>query len=120
MKRRKFLAAMGLLFLTAFDGTANAQDTRFTFVNNTAFTVYSVYIWPSSEDSRGPDRLGRYTVESGQSRSFRPYANECIYNIAVTLQNSIEEEWDELDLCQMLRFELGFNYQTRTLVASAD
>lgn len=120
MKRIKFCAAMGFLLMTALDGTAKAQDTRFTFVNNTAYTVNSVYIWPSNAYSRGPDRLGSRTVESGESHSFRPRDNECIYNIRVRLQNNIEEEWDELDLCEMQMLELQFNYRTGTLSASAN
>lgn len=120
MKKSNFYATMGFLLLTAVDGTSNAEDTRFIFVNNTAFTVESIYIWPSNVDLRGPDRLGNRTIESGGSYAFRPRADECIYNIAVRLQNNIEEEWDNLDLCEMLRFELGFNYETRTLFASAN
>lgn len=112
--------AVFFLLTAAVASSAYAQRTRFTFVNNTQFTVYSVYIWPSDEDVEGADRLGRHTIESGDTRSFAPRNGECTYNIRVQLLNQEEQEWDDINLCRMETFVLQYDYQTRTLLAGAN
>jgi hypothetical protein len=119
MKTSRVWAITGFVLTTLSGGTANAQSANFTLVNNTGFVVYSVYYWPSERSYPGPDRLGRSTITSGESHDFNPRDDECIYNIRITLEtDGYEKQWDDLNLCDLSKFTLNYNFATRNLWAS--
>lgn len=119
MKTRQIWAAGALLVTTLISGTLHAQDTEFILANDTAFTVYAVYIWPFDESYRGPDRLGRGVIASGESRTFAPTNGHCLYNVRVRLEDR-EKRWDDVDLCELTILTLHYNYVTRDLYASGN
>ncbi len=120
MKTSSALAATGFLMMTLASGTLHAQSSAaFTLVNDTAFTVYSVYYWPSNRQQQGPDRLGDRTIESGDSFEFSPNHGECRYNILVTLQGGeYERQWSNINLCTLSTLTLGYSHVTQTLSLS--
>lgn len=119
MKTSKVWAATGFLLTTLTSGTLNAQSARFTLVNDTAFTVHSVYYWPSDSDYRGPDRLGDETIDSGDSYQFSPNHDECRYNIRVTLERGeYEKQWTNVNLCTLNTLTLHYSYVTQVLSVS--
>lgn len=121
MKPHRVWAATGCLLAALTGGTASAQSANFTLVNNTGYTIYSVHFWPSGRGYRGSDRLGDDVIGSGQSRTFAPYDGGCIYDIRVRLEdNGYEKQWNNVNLCNLYRFTLNYNYQTRILWASSD
>lgn len=121
MKTLRMGAATAFLLTGLNAGTAKAQDTTFTLVNNTGFTVYAVYIWPVASDYRGPDRLGDETIDSGGSHTFRPEHDECLYNIRVTLRDNGEElRRNHVNLCRLSTLTLHYNYLDRNLWVSKD
>lgn len=120
MKTSRMWAAAGCL-LAGLSASVEAQDTTFTLVNNTEFTVRSVYIWPVTTDYRGPDRLGTDYIPSGRSHTFRPLDDECRYNIRVTLTDSDDEfRTNGVDLCGLRKLTLYYDYEERDLRASVD
>ncbi|MGI4842128.1 MAG: hypothetical protein ACRYF7_02320 [Janthinobacterium lividum] len=120
MKTSRMWAAAGCL-LAGLGASVEAQDTTFTLVNNTEFTVRSVYIWPVTTDYRGPDRLGSDYIPSGRSYAFRPEDDTCRYNIHVTMTDSEDEfRTDSVNLCELRKLTLYYDYQERDLWASID
>jgi hypothetical protein len=109
MKTSKFLATMGFVLTTLAGGTASAQqNTDFILINNTGVSVYSVYIWPTGITIRGSDQLAG-TIESGESREFRPSDGGCMFNIRVVLENGHEQQWGNLNLCNLSKLTLSYN-----------
>lgn len=105
---------------TLAGGMAHAQNTAFSLANDTEFTVYAVYIWPSDSRYRGPDRLGDDTIASGRSYTFVPTDGECTYNLRVRLAHEQEQRWDNVDLCQLTTITVHYNHVTQDVYASGD
>jgi len=113
----KLTAAFLLSILTG--GIASAQDPSFVLANNTGFTVYSVYIWPTGDASPGPDRLGNATISSGDIYAFMPEDDACRFNIRVTLAETDDvKQWNNVNLCRMSTLTLNYNYLDQNLTAS--
>jgi hypothetical protein len=116
MKTSRVWAATGLLLMTLASGTLHAQSATFTLVNDTAFTIYSVYYWPSEWTYEGPDRLGDKTLASGESYEFSPNHGKCRYNIRVTLETGdYEKQWNNINLCTLNTLTLSYSHVTQVL-----
>lgn len=121
MKPSRVWAATGFVLTSLTGGTAWAQDADFVLVNNTPFTVYSVHFWPSNRGFIGPDRLGGETMSSGEAYTFRPRERGCVYNVRVTLQeNDYQEQWNEVDLCELFTLTVNYNFRDRDLWVSTN
>lgn len=111
-------ATAGLLALLA-GAHAGAQSTSFFMANNTAYTVYSVFIWPIDARGAGPDRLGRGVIPSGDVHFFTPNEGTCVYNIRVALQEADDEtQWDDVNLCEVTTLTLNYDHMNGNLTAS--
>ena len=113
--------AMTALLLAAMTaGPAYTQQSAaFVLANNTEFTVLSVYYWPSSSGFRRTDRLGDDVIPSGESYTFAPRDGGCMYNVSVTLRESeYEEQWNNINLCDLHTLTLNFNYVNEDLWVS--
>lgn len=116
MKTNKPLVALGLALASLAGMETHAQNTQFTLANNTGFTVRSVFIWRSADTYQGPDRLGNNMIPSGEYHEFRPRNGGCTYNVRITLLNEDDEyQWDDVDLCDLSRLTLNYNYLDRQL-----
>ncbi len=121
MKTSRMWAATGCLLTGLSAATVEAQDTTFTLVNNTEFTVRSVFIWPVTDGYRGPDRLGSDTIGSGRSYRFSPDDEECWYNIRVMMMDTNDEfRSNSVDLCSLNKLTLYYDYQEGNLWASRE
>jgi hypothetical protein len=119
MKTHRVWAATGFLLTALASETSQAQNTFFTMENDTHFTVYAVYIWPSDKASTGPDRLGADTIDSGQSYAFQPTNGDCTYNVRVVLDAAPAKRWDDVDLCALTTLSLHYNFMNEELYASS-
>lgn len=121
MKTSRIWAATGFLLASLGSGAANAQSADFVFTNNTQFTVRTLHFWPTVRDYRGPDRLGAETMESGESYAFSPHDGGCVYSIRIELQEYEHvEQWDDINLCNLYRLTLQYNYRSRNLSLGKD
>jgi hypothetical protein len=119
VKTTQAWATTAFLLTTLTGGNANAQDASFILVNNTEFTVSSVYIWPTGSAYSGSDRLGSATIESGEAYQFVPDDDVCTYNIRVTLAGSdYKKQWNNVNLCNLSTLTISYNYLNRNLTAS--
>ncbi|GHU08434.1 hypothetical protein FACS1894151_04330 [Spirochaetia bacterium] len=83
--KKKLLIAVVLFALTGLYAFAQNLPTV-TIVNQTGYTVWSVYISPSSDDNWGEDRLGADYLYDGDQISITldiPLAAENIYDICL-------------------------------------
>lgn len=122
MKTTSAWAAAGCVLMALTSGSANAQDTTFTLVNDTEFTIYSVFYWPVGTSYTGTDELGLDTIESGSSYRFEPeYTGRCRYHIRVVRAESDQEtRWSNVDLCRVSRLTLQFDYTEGQLQSRVD
>ena|GEM_PF-4647297 len=122
MKTTSAWTAAGCVLMALTSGFANAQDTTFTLVNNTEFTIYSVYFWPVGTSDTGTDQLGQDTIGSGSSYRFEPeYMGRCRYHIRVVRAESGQEtRWSNVDLCRVSRLTLHFDYTEGQLQSRLD
>jgi hypothetical protein len=118
MKTTGLWAAAAFLSAPLAGNIANAQDANFILANNTAFTVSSVYIWPTGSPYQGPDLLEDTTIDSGDTYPFEPDAGVCTYNIRVVLEAAYQKQWNGVDLCRLSTLTLTYNYLNRNLSAS--
>jgi len=118
MKTRRFLAATGFLLATFASGTPHAQSTNFILENDTQFTVYAVYIWPSGTTYPGPDLLGDDTIDSGKSYTFEPTNGDCTYNVRVVLGDLQAKRWNRVNLCELSTLSLHYNFMEQAFYAS--
>lgn len=76
---------------------------NFTLVNNTGHTVVTLNISPSSENSWGPDILGRDTLANGESASITfPHAETaCNFDIKATYDDNDTTDARNVNLCTL-------------------
>ena len=76
---------------------------NFTLVNNTGHTVITLNISPSSENSWGPDILGRDTLANGESASitFPHSETACNFDIKATYDDNDTTDARNVNLCTL-------------------
>jgi hypothetical protein len=79
---------------------AEAQQ-NFTVVNNTGHTVVTLKVSPTSQDSWGPDILGRGTLGNGESAqiTFPRNTTQCAWDIQATYDDGTNTDMRNVDLC---------------------
>ncbi len=98
VRRRVPVSANGLWDLTdseldrCFAQSRRPGHFNYTFVNNSATTIYIIYMQRSGETERGPDRLG--------SRVLGPGENLVVRNLAAGNYNVIFQQQDESECIQ--------------------
>lgn len=104
---RKWLLA-GVVALVAMVGLAASNtsparaDVRdFTLYNNSAVTIYYVYVSPTNTSDWGEDVMGADVLLSGDSVDivFNFFDGTCLYDIKVVGENGEEGFLYAVDLC---------------------
>ena len=82
---------------------AGGAQQNFTIVNNTGHTVVTLNVSPSSENSWGPDILGRDTLANGESASitFPHSETACNFDIKATYDDNDTTDARGVNLCQV-------------------
>lgn len=57
MKASKARMGAALLAAALFAGPVHAQIPDFMLINDTGYTIYSVFVWPTSSRYQGVDQL---------------------------------------------------------------
>lgn len=93
------VAMVGLA--AAGSGTAHADVRDFTLYNDSAVTIYYVYVSPSDTSDWGDDVLGTDVLLPGDSVDivFRRFDGTCYYDIKVVGENGEEGFLWAVDLC---------------------
>ena len=99
--RRRVLqlaAVAALVFATA--APALARNTAFSIVNNSAQSIWHVYVSPDFFTEWGADWLGRDVIMPGERRQIAPgNADGCFYDVRVVYRNGeVETRYDQ-NLC---------------------
>ncbi len=101
--RRVFQAAVIALPLISMGARSALADPRdFTLVNATGTTIRQVYVSQVSENTWGPDVLGRDVLPAGESTPIvfpEPEPGICSYDIKVTVEGGAEGRLDNVNLC---------------------
>ncbi len=102
---KKWLSVIGLTVVMAVGAFAQAFD--FTLVNDTGYTIYSVYVSPSIDDEYGDDILAEDVLEDGDEVEITfdsdyeamllDYGVE-EYDLRCEYEDGSYDEWFELEL----------------------
>lgn len=76
---------------------------NFTVVNNTGFTVMTLNVSSSNENSWGPDILGANVIANGASAmvTFERGQSECIWDIRATYEDGDTSDMRGVNLCEV-------------------
>ena len=103
----RLIALCAALVLLLPAGAVAAADPRdFQLVNDTADTIYFVYVSPADAESWGEDVLGDEVLLAGESRTITfegffedPETATCLYDIKVESADGQEAVLYDVDLC---------------------
>ncbi len=111
------MAVAGALGLGLLEPAASAQGSELMLTNATGYPIRELYAAPARSLDWGSDRLGRKTLENGQSWTLtRP--TQCVQDLRIVFDDEGSEVlWEQLDLCGIGKITL--TYSRRTGVTSA-
>ena len=80
---------------------AGGAQQNFTITNNTGHTVVTLNVSPSSENSWGPDILGRAVLANGESAqiTFPHGETQCSFDIKATYDDGDTTDMRGVNLC---------------------
>ncbi len=95
----RMAAPAALLFVAAPAYSVGIQD--FDLVNATGYTIYEVYVAPSSSNEWEEDVMGLDILEHGETVRIRfaPRQKACNYDIKVVWDDGDEAFWKGFNLC---------------------
>jgi hypothetical protein len=120
-KLRLMIAAFGgLLLLGQLSVFAGTQD--FTLRNSTGAEIYRVFVSPHNTDQWEEDVLGRSTLADGDSVRIHFPSREggAMWDLKVVDRKGNYLTWYNLDLNQIDRITLYYNYDTGRGTAHID
>jgi hypothetical protein len=92
-------------------GTALAQETSFSLINETDQPIKALYVSPNDLNMWGPDILGN-VIQIGQSRQvrFKQSPDVCISDLmAVFVDGTSKAVWQNFNLCQVTEMRLRYD-----------
>jgi hypothetical protein len=119
---RKYLPLI-VLCLISVSGSAFSQNADFTLVNRTGYPIRELYVNPSKSKNWGEDKLGRHTIENGESwkLSFPQSRSQCIQDIMIVFDDDDSEViWERFDLCEIRKITLRYNRKTNETTAISE
>jgi hypothetical protein len=104
---RLIAAAVAAATLALSSGAALAQNATVDFVNNTASTVYRLYMSPTHSTVWETDLLGSNVLYPGQTLTVtRSNMSNCYYDVLIQWESGMEET-DTFDLCTSGRYVIN-------------
>ena len=112
-------AATSLIALLALALTSFAGDQDFRLVNRTGFTIYSVYVSPSGEDSWQEDVLQDDTLASGSALKIRFSKAETteFWDLRIKSQGGDKYSFYHIDLLKVSSIVLTYDSDTEKVTA---
>ena len=111
MKEKHLLIALiACISILSVSLICNAGEQDFTLVNDTGFSIYSLYLSPASDDEWGDDILGVDVLENGQRAEikFSRKETKCKWDIQVIGAEDSAYYWDNIDLCKYSTITLHY------------
>ncbi len=122
MKISNSALLVSTIFAALASGQVFAGDADFTLVNRTGYTLREIYVSPSNKEEWGKDRMGNNVLENGKSRLFKfSDKSSCEQDLKVVFEDdSSEETWEDVDLCELSKITIKYNRKTREVSADAE
>jgi hypothetical protein len=101
---RHFSAALAVMAIVSVTAPAFAGIQDFTVRNNGKFSVYYIYVSPTTSDQWEDDVLGNQTLPANSQITVEMsgYGNQCMFDIKVVDERNNAREYYDVDLCNIL------------------
>lgn len=116
------LLAAGLVLGLSTVVQAEGTDNNFTLVNDTGYTLDSVFVSPHDEKSWGNDVMGKDTLKDGETVDivFSPDADASTYDLKVIYDDKTEVIWPNLELPKINKLTIHWDAKKQETSAEAE
>jgi hypothetical protein len=100
---------------------ANAQSDRrdFDLVNNTPWEIYYVYARITGTSDWGDDVMEDDTLSAGDTVHIHfSGRGRCTHDIKIEYPNGVNSIWSSINLCNLSKFTVWYDFNNRTYQAN--